>query len=153
MRRHMLKLLPFSFPCKSIMFYLCRITFMMMSWTTFLKLAPFLSWLLPFHVRDPPKNMCNIRWWRKYETNLPQPWIKKCAFIYLFNFFPMLLFFGSKQSFCLFQLSRLRISGTWFLREDICMSVVMPKAWLEMSTEHSTPLCKNRYVHSEWFCG
>ena len=39
---------------------------------------------------------------------------------------------------------RLRIFGTRFLKEVTFMYVGMPKAWLGMSTERSTPSCKNR---------
>lgn len=49
---------------------------------------------------------------------------------------------------CLFPLwYSLRIFGTCYLREATFMYVVMPKAWPGMSTELSTQLCKNRYVH------
>lgn len=58
----------FNFVCS----YLCRTTFMKTSWMALLNLVRSQSWLLLSHVKDPPRNMYSIRWWRRYGTLISQ---------------------------------------------------------------------------------
>lgn len=57
-----------EFLYKLLLFSLFRITSTRMSWTTLSKLVHFLSWLLHSHVRGPLRNMCSIKWLKRWTS-------------------------------------------------------------------------------------
>lgn len=63
---------------------------MRMSWTTLLKLVHFLSWLLRSHVRGPLRNMCSIKWLKRWtskpvSTVLAYSSMRSSVFIFWFD--------------------------------------------------------------------
>lgn len=68
-----------------------------------------------------------------------------------FNYLVMCIHKLISSPFCSHFGIRLQIFGTWSLREDTYMFVVMLKAWLEMFTVLSIQLCKSRYVTTNKF--
>ena len=57
-----------EFLYRLLLFSLFRITSTRMSWTTLLKLVHFLSWFLHSHVRAPLRNMCSIKWLKRWTS-------------------------------------------------------------------------------------